>query len=135
VIASGELQLPSEAKYDQTRKTIEIVKDRVPGGGTGREFEIKETEGKEEYSISGWAKWIDMPSIGPWYVLYKVTYYDYGELTNPNIPGSKVFSCHKAYGFYHFNTYTADMENGGIWSVVKNVDYDMTLHRNWVYFY
>ena len=61
VIASGELQLPSEGRYDQTRKTTEIVKDRVPGGGTGREFEIKETEGKEEYSISGWAKWVDLP--------------------------------------------------------------------------
>ncbi|CAD8058815.1 unnamed protein product [Paramecium sonneborni] len=137
IIANGELGLPSDSKFDQSRKTIEIIKERISNAGQGREFDIKEeiAQGKLEYSISGWAKWVDIPSIQPWYVLYRVTYYDYNELLNMQIPGSRIFSCHKGYGFYHFNTYTVDQENGGAWQIVKNIDYDQTLHKNWVYFY
>ena len=62
-------------------------------------------DGKEEYSVSGWAKFVD-PAPGPWNTLVKVS-------TNPiekqkNFLGDATFGIWKGEGFHHFCTYTSD---------------------------
>jgi len=36
-------------------------------------FYEEEFDGKEEYSISGWARWTDAPPIAAWHLLFRVT--------------------------------------------------------------
>ena len=73
-------------------------------------------DGKEEYSVSGWAKYVD-PAPGPWNLVIRVSTNAPALLDNLAAPGDRTFGIWKGEGYYHFCTYTSDQENGGAWAI------------------
>ena len=67
----------------------------------------EDADGKEEYAVSGWAKFVD-PAIGPWNFLVRVTTNSPDKYENAAAPGDRTFAIWKGDGFYHICTYTTD---------------------------
>lgn len=106
------MKLPDEFRFDQTRKTLPIKKDKVKIDATAEPdivtIEPKDANGKIEYAISGWARWTDIPNIGPWHLVYRVTCWDKDLVGNMDKPGDRTMSMWKGLGFYHQTVYTVD---------------------------
>ncbi|CAD8140693.1 unnamed protein product [Paramecium octaurelia] len=136
---TGAMKLPDEFRFDQTRKTLPIKKEKAKIEATAEPdvitIEPKDANGKVEYAISGWAKWTDIPNIGPWHLVYRVTCWGKDLVGNMDKPGDRTMSMWKGLGFYHQTVYTVDQVNGGAWSIPQNFDYKGSLHKTWVFIY
>lgn len=78
-ILSNAMRLPDKLKeYDQTRKMKNIVKKEAKtvtadfGAFSPKYFE-DDYDGAEEYSVSGWANWIDPAKITPWHLVFRLS--------------------------------------------------------------
>lgn len=92
-------------------------------------------QGKKEYAISGWARWTEYGGNPPWHLLYRVSIFDKPTAGNADKPGDTTMNIFKGNGYFHVTSYTVDEFNGGNWNTWQNIDYQGTLHKNWVFFY
>lgn len=81
-------------------------------------IEVKEEDalGRNEYAISGWAKWNDFQGIGPWHLLYRVSIYPEKEIGNADKPSDRDLVLWKGAGYYHVSTTHVDEFNAGNWN-------------------
>lgn len=82
-----------------------MKKDKVKVDSTAEPevvtIEKEIANGKNEYAISGWVRWSDIPNIGAWHLLYRVTCYDKDFLTDMTKFGDRTLAMWKGLGFYH----------------------------------
>lgn len=69
-IALGEWRVPQNFRASQTRRTIPLIEEKksvaVNIEAKSVMIEAEVAAGKREYSLSGWARWVDTPGIGFW---------------------------------------------------------------------
>lgn len=139
MLYQGELALPDKLKLNQERVTVPILKDEEKVDSTKeREPQLigeEVADCKEEYSVSGWSRWVDPATIGPWHLLVRLAVIRPDTLENLSRAGDRTLAIWKGAGYFHFATYTTNQENAVNANAVQNCDYDGYLHYSWFYVY
>lgn len=114
-----ELPLPEKLKLKQDAKSTPLIKEQqkvlFDKGLDAQEFDESVAEGKYEYAVSGWARWIDPPKIEAWHLLFRLSVLKKDQTENISKAGDRTLAVWKGAGYFHLTTYTCNQENG--WNI------------------
>lgn len=106
---NSDYNLPQKFIFTNKR-TTEILNEEMKHVKEDSEefdpFLFEEFDGVSEYSVSGWAKWVDPGKTNPWNTLFRLSVVRNEEITNLNNPGDRTLLLLKGNGYYHFSTYS-----------------------------
>ena len=106
---NSDYSLPAKFIFKNSRHTKTVngeVKQVKADVDEFEPFNFEEFDGVSEYSVSGWAKWVDTDKINPWNSLFRLSVVRSKQITNLNNPGDRTLLLLKGNGFYHFSTYS-----------------------------